>query len=94
MSNEIIKPASMKKQIAFALAAFCTMFGMYALWEITFPPSMTAYCAYLIEKYPVEDFSHINAHVREETMKCLYVKWRYNQRAWKVNEDYIPRYKE
>lgn len=73
------------------MLVICALFGAYAIWEMVSPPSMTAHCAYLIEKYPPEDFSFIGTSAREETMKCLYNKWRYNQKTWKVNENYIVR---
>jgi hypothetical protein len=91
MINEKIQPASMKKQMVVALLVVCTLFGLYALWEIIFPPTMTPQCAYLIEKYPPENFSSISGSAKEETLKCLYIKQRYNQETWKVNENYISR---
>lgn len=91
MEAEKIKVASMKKQIAMMLLVLCAGLGAVTLWENIFPPSMTANCAYLIEKYPPENFSFIDDSARDETLKCLYTKWRYNQKTWKINENYIAR---
>lgn len=85
MSNEKIQPASMKKQLVVTFLVICTLIGVIAVWEKIFPPEMTVQCAYYIEKYPLEEFSFIQASSRDETMRCLFIKWKYDQKTLKLN---------
>lgn len=85
------KTASLYQQAFVTLAVICGLFGAMALWDVVFPPSMTAHCAYLIEENPPENFSFISPTAREETLRCLHIQWRYGQRAWKIDPNYNGR---
>lgn len=84
-------PAPVRTQLLVTAIAVCGLFGVVSLWDVLFPPSMTAHCAYMLEKYPLENFSFIDKSAREETLTCLHLQWRYRQKSWKINPQYIDR---
>ncbi len=86
-----VKAAPLMVQLAACVALVCGLVGVYTIWESVFPPSMTAYCAYLIEEYPPSMFGAISEQQRESTLECLYLKRKYNQTTWKVNPNFTFR---
>jgi hypothetical protein len=51
----------------------CALFGAINIWNLIFPPTMTANCAYLINKYPLEQFSYMDETSRDSVVECLYL---------------------
>lgn len=89
--NKRKDPATIYPQVVITFAVIFGLFGVYALWDVVFPPSMTPHCAYLIEENPLENFSFISPTARDETLRCLYTQWRYGQRIWKIDPKYNGR---
>jgi hypothetical protein len=90
-TNKKSTSASLGKQLLVAGIVAFVLFGIVSAKDVLFPPSMTAYCAYMIEEHPLENFSFIGKSAREDTLQCLHLQWRYRQKAWKLNPQYKDR---
>ena len=86
MIREKIQPANMSKDVFVLVLVLFLSLSVVMFWEKIFPLTMTPYCAYLIEKYPLENFSFIDVDAREQTTQCLYFKWKYNQKMLDLSD--------